>query len=570
MSSFPKGPSRVPRRLVMIAGLGLAAACADRDPVSVASSKPLTGADALGLPDSVRVEEQGFADLAKEAPSSAGYYYEDDGTLVLRVRDQAEEPAAIRRMVKLRNLDRIANPGSQSNLRGRAALMRAERAEFTFKQLATWRDYASNYILGMPGVRMVDLDERANRVTIGLSPDRMAELSSSVMGMMRAAGADPRAVRFAPVEIRKPYVAKLPLPGLSERHETIIGGIDIGLHDGGHCTLGFTAIRDGVTGFVTASHCSRELFEYDGPNSTITQGGRWIGNESVDPHWYSCGWGGWFSTGRCRGADGSFYAAAPGVDFQVGRIARPNSMNTTGTLDPDKTVGGTFEIVAVDNETLASGTRIDKVGERTGWTTGTVAYTCVDTEVNNGHEIMTMRCAYTGDFWAYYGDSGGPIFSYPNIGADNNRVKLEGTLTGPVSVWGQVYIAFAKASRIRSDLGGTWQITYQGPVEPTPPWIYITGDYSLSVPGEGYWNANMSNYHTPTDCVWSIDGNAIDNGGDCSLSHNFNDTGPGYHILTVQGLDEGAMKISPEFMVQIYNGGCPTCNERKVKKPIRP
>lgn len=59
----------------------------------------------------------------------------------------------------------------------------------------------------------------------------------------------------------------------------------------GGCTLGFNAVRNGVLGFVMNSHCTGRHLKFDGIRmyQDDVLGSEYIGKESVDPPYFTCG-----------------------------------------------------------------------------------------------------------------------------------------------------------------------------------------------------------------------------------------------------------------------------------------
>jgi hypothetical protein len=188
------------------------------------------------------------------------------------------------------------------------------------------------------------------------------------------------------------------------------------------CSLGFSATRDGVAGFVTAAHCSSRQGELDGtlyyqPLNEVPD--EFIGTEAADPAFFrdanGCPRG-----RRCRYSDSNFSAGANGVPFTLGGIARTSGPNN-GSLE---IVGG----FAISGEASAAvGDTANKVGRTTGWTNGTVTRTCVNTGVSASNIVLLCQ-----DFVentvpiVQGGDSGSPVFTI----RPNGSARLLGNLWG--------------------------------------------------------------------------------------------------------------------------------------------
>ncbi|MHB1312243.1 MAG: hypothetical protein ACYC3L_09520, partial [Gemmatimonadaceae bacterium] len=300
--------------------------------------------------------------------------------------------------------------------------------------------------------------------------------------------------------------------------DPLAGGLQIvryGTTDG--CTLGFVAQRNGVLGFVTASHCTSDFYGMDYSQFTQTPPSPIIGQESVDPASYQCG------LIQCRGSDAAFIASSLQLPMTVGKILRtiPGSI-TVDTARPY------FTAIYYQDDVLL-GQIVDKVGVTTGWTSGYVSYTCADFLVFEAGIPYIVRCAAEGTYPADKGDSGAPIFvrvpGHPQIqgselfGAPfwtDEFVSLVGTHSG--RAFGEKY--FSKLGRIKSDMGGSWTVTAPVPPLPAAPLrVFISGPIDvLSSPSchlryvayatGGAWNTYSYTF-TTDGTVLSQDGREI-------------------------------------------------------------
>ena len=126
------------------------------------------------------------------------------------------------------------------------------------------------------------------------------------------------------------------------------------------CSLGFSAVRDGVLGFVTASHCSDRQGTVDGtqyyqPLNRVPA--EFIGTETVDPAYVRGSRA--VRVDESAGFPTRTSARAPtGVGFDVGTIAK-----TTGPNNGSLEVDGTFTIAG--SGPAAVGQVANKVGRTT-------------------------------------------------------------------------------------------------------------------------------------------------------------------------------------------------------------
>jgi hypothetical protein len=425
---------------------------------------------------SIRPEEQAFADLALKAPSSAGFYHDGLGGVVVQVRDAAHDAVALDYMHRL---DASHSLHGQ-NLAKRASRIRVGRAQYTFWQLAAWRDLAFDNVLGvMDGVVSLDLDEVRNRVTIGITADHLARMRAQVREKLRSLGVDPGALAFKQAE--QVHFDAAPATITSETSDPIAGGLAMHIqnNDGGQylCTIGFAAQRNGVTGLVSASHCTSNTFNPD-TDPVFQLNTRQVATASVDPNAYTCG------VFRCRGADAAFFSSTGIAPMGVGLIARTTAPNGgglgggTGSLTLNQSQPYWY-INAEENESLYSGVRVDKLGATSGWTYGYVTATCADLLVVGPNS--KLRCAYQADYVAQGGDSGGPVFVITDW--QTSLVTFGGIHSGHDGSGAY----FSKLARIKSDLGGTWVVRHPNPPVPPP------GPLSASIGGPGSVPAGMTN-----------------------------------------------------------------------------
>jgi hypothetical protein len=93
----------------------------DRRPTEAINSAVALQADpssALGVPANLRDGEEAFGLLAATAPSSAGFYFDSTGQLVVRVRDERDLAVVRAAMEQLRQQGRVgSHNGSPSHIR---------------------------------------------------------------------------------------------------------------------------------------------------------------------------------------------------------------------------------------------------------------------------------------------------------------------------------------------------------------------------------------------------------------------------------------------------------------------
>ncbi len=440
-----------------LALLGLMLGCQELPPSPVSKNAPevtriLSSDD--GLPTLVRDDESSFADLARSAPSSAGFFLDSAGTVSVWVRNSLDGAAAQANIRRQLVSGRIAPrergvPISQ---------VRVLNARFTFKQLATLRDLAFDNVLGrVRGVNSLDLDERRNRVTLGLDSKTFASARAQVIPRVLAAGGDTSALAFDSVGAFREDMLVVPPDSITNQSsDPLFGGLAIALEwsatDYHACTLGFVAQRNSTLGLVSASHCTSGMYGPD--NNPVHQtAGRRVATETVDAYGYTCGF-----LSECRGADAFFAPSNNAIGMAVGLIARTTFSNGGGLsggngsrlIDQAKPY---WMVTAEENNDLYVGSEVQKVGITTGWTHGAIKATCVDYYPRNNY---LLRCGYEAWYVADKGDSGGPVFQILDW-VCSSCVKLVGIHSGREQP-GNDQAVFSKLTRIKSDLGGTWTV----------------------------------------------------------------------------------------------------------------
>lgn len=481
-----------------------------------AQGHQLADTGSLGAPTNVRPEERMFAELAADAPSAGGFYYDRAGDLVVLVRDKEHDGLALAGAKKLRDSKRIGGGGHAAN----SGRIRVARADFTFRELSRWRDLAFDHVLGVvPGVMTLDLDETHNRVALGIDPQFAGPggAEARVRQTLRELGVPSAALTFAPAGRTVNDALTPPFSLLNDSFDPLAGGLEIVLqHNDGTlsgCTLGFAAIRDGVPGMVTASHCTTFMFNPD--TDPVFQVFRRVGTAAVDPDAYTCGFR------RCRGADAAFIASTGAAPMGVGLIARTTFRNA-GDLNGGN--GSTiidqrnpyWYVTGEENDNLFVGENVQKVGITTGWTWGWITQTCIDHWVEGD---SVMRCAYEASYVADHGDSGGPVFIIDDQAA--GRVTLVGTHSGRDFFSNRP--RFAKLSRIKSDLGGAWQVKAPAPPPPTPLGLSarIDGPIVANQNEITSWTGFASGGTAPYSYEWS----GFASGSDQSVSASPTDSG---------------------------------------------
>jgi hypothetical protein len=331
--------------------------------------------------------DERFARIAEQVPEFGGMYLDaDQRTLWVQVTEQ--RPQIID---ELRHAIRDAFPSEDL-----PAAIRLQAGRFSFRQLKGWKDSARD-MLAIPGVTMIDIDERANRLIIGVEPQGFRELVVQELGVR---GIPPEGWQIEKAQSVEPQTS------LQDKHRPVLGGLQIMNNTAaGACTYGFTATRNDILGFVTASHCTNNqggventIFKQSAPTDFSGGTDPTIGTEAADPAYRSvlnnCPRGYY-----CRFSDAAFVRLDPGVSAQF-TIAKP----VNGTVSWD----GVSKFRINSEGVALVGTLVTKVGRTTGSTSGVISQTCADFGFS-GTKLAHL-CQSQATYTSAGGDSGAPVF----------------------------------------------------------------------------------------------------------------------------------------------------------------
>jgi hypothetical protein len=285
----------------------------------------------------------------------------------------------------------------------------------------------------LAGVVFTDVDERTGRLVVGV-------LDRGIEGLIRARlpmlGIAPQSVEVVETQ------AIFQVATLRDKVRPVVGGLQIRFSSF-LCSLGFNATRNGVLGFVTASHCSDKQGAVDGtlyyqPLDQVTD--QFVGTEVADAAFFRNGNG--CPVGRrCRFSDSNFSDGDNAVSLTLGGIAK-----TTGPNNGSLTINGAFTITGEGSAGV--GQTVNKVGRTTGWTQGPVTRTCVDTGVSGSNIVLLCQTFVESNVQLVAGgDSGSPVFRI--VSGDN--VTLLGNLWGGNSS-GTLFV-YSPIAQIEQELG---------------------------------------------------------------------------------------------------------------------
>ncbi len=360
-----------------------------------------------------------FVRLSDRFEGFGGAYENDDGQLVL-VSRQPESTRAARdelaaelfEMIEIDDNSRSAYLSKEISI---------QSAVYSFTELAVYRDLIErNLRNGIPLV-LTDVDERRNVVVMGL--DETANVSTAdVISKAAQLGIPPEAIVIEQMPIPRtaidmspgltPATPPMRLPLITDYVRPLAGGLQI--DKDGRCTLGIPVWYgdpgNQTRGFLTASHCTG----FVGTNNGSQWGQPWlsnsIGTEFEDPPLTNC------ETGYCDLTDAALIdlnSAHDNASMTLpGHVYLTDFSSSTGP-------GGyavTGETVPLWTQSPLMGLDVNKVGIRTGWTTGEITGTCATIYVVVRHpddiqRLTRLPCYIQADTPVNIGDSGSALFS---------------------------------------------------------------------------------------------------------------------------------------------------------------
>lgn len=488
----------------LVAFVFLFTACENQpvDPVTPDASLQLQASETYPEFASERV----FVELARQVPTFGGFFVDSNGDLVAYLTDPAHENA----------LRPLMQPVLQAAIANRAtaegARIMVRPARYAFPQLRLWRDRLTDSVLSTPGITFLDLNERENRVVIGIH-DNGARFA--LERVILALGVPQEAVVLRPAgrnvqdsgETLRDLVRPV-IGGLQNNFVTSSGQVPTV-----PCTISFNADWNGHRVWLTNSHCT----EHERAVTTSTQyyqpawsPAGFIGTEAHDPQGQPCGslW-----SKRCRYSDAAILYHSGGAANSLGRIARtvgPPSFGFYGwggsvEIDPD---ASSFRIIR-DDEEVSFNWFTEKVGRTSGWTSGQVVYTCVHIPHYERSDWMLL-CQHGADYARGGGDSGSPVFS--RVNTQSEEVRLFGIHWGANT---ELEVAwFSPMSGVKYDHGSMQTVA---PVNTPPPpslSVAITSPESDLVRpyAQCLYTASASYGAAPYSYVWSVDNNVVGTG----------------------------------------------------------
>ncbi len=409
---------------------------ADSEPKNLDTQAILPGSETWSI-------DKKFVEVAQEVPGFGGAFYDENGDInvyLLNSSKKEQAKAALSAVfgANLLTRDRDHPLWSPRLPKGEVKVL---QGKYDFATLAQWRRRADDHVFSYPGVIFTDVDERNNRVLIGVESEETAVKVGEKLADLNVPDG---AVGFEVGEVESTLT-------LNDRVRPVVGGVATSPAGGGACTLGFNAYHYSLNayGFVTNSHCSSSTDARD--STRYYQGGDYISDEIRD---YSGFTGGSCPSGsRCRYSDSNFVRYRPSISNSR-RYAVTKQRAGISTSDPleiyrteriDGSKGG-----LPDSDWV--GVRLHKVGRTTGDTEGAVANSCANFERDNSNVILLCQTRVRAN--QEPGDSGSPVLRTSSVGDIDTLYGIAWGRYWRFTITGKrVYFIFSSFQGVESDLG---------------------------------------------------------------------------------------------------------------------
>ncbi|EPX55711.1 hypothetical protein D187_008272 [Cystobacter fuscus DSM 2262] len=371
-----------------------------------------TRAEVPSSPLRLRTLDDALLEVDAAVPGFGGMYYDEKGQLVVRLVHASAAPAASRAIAAVFGQEKIPAGGVVT-----------EPATRTFAQLKALHARITPSVLSQAGVVLTDVDEKTNRVAIGIE---RAEVRSGIEKVIERLGVARDAIDIVEVGPILPT-------NVQGGWRPINGGIQIET-PGKYCTLGFPALQGGTLGFVTNSHCTQTQGGVESTPAYQAVYPDLAGVETTDPVY---GGGGNCPAGRiCRDSDSAFFSASTTVNPLVAMTPGAFNLSISSWLEvPGKVLYP------------SQGQVVYKTGRSSGTTSGTIQWACAT--VNSGGTPHTYFCNYIATSPQQNGapgDSGSPVYFL-----SGNTAQLTGLMWGSgAEPWN---FAFAPLGSIQNELG---------------------------------------------------------------------------------------------------------------------
>lgn len=352
--------------------------------------------------------------------SFGGMYIDEDGVFNVMLVNGGDENLA---------RETISN---ETSIRKQKAFhnapLQVNDAQFRFKELAAWRELSTAYLLTSSEYDYVistSISHKDNKVAIGIDENKwfqehLDQLEDYMVNTLNipedAIMFENEEVEIDDWELEEEDIDFSTLDGsIRDKQRPLVGGLNT-RRGGSLCTLGFLGTLGDTEVFVTNSHCTDNPHRES--NTKIYQGSSskesdLAGIEILDgPYSYATCVRPNNECWPCRWSDSAVIAIPYDVEAARGYIAKTTRESTEWMVNGGTTIDKNdpvFTVVDVEFD-LFEGMPVQKVGAKSGWSSGEITRTCVDSR-RSSHEII-LQCQYRGNYsTSGGGTSGSPVFT---------------------------------------------------------------------------------------------------------------------------------------------------------------
>ena len=397
----------------------------------------------------IRPAEDPLLAISNQSPTFAGYYCEQGDLIVgstAAITDSSTD-----------NLSTIvASTGVAKYCRSRFAVDKTPNVvpvqmKYSFLSLRKWRDAIGDQFRELAGARGLSIDYMNNRIIMGVEAGQESaatNLASSLQlpddsyTIVQATFPTLMGVACPPPPYNGTTLRNCfrPVPGGVAMLAWPSGGQGTTPYTQGTLTLASPLWSSGANafepGFVTCSHCvpDIDLQQSDWvsqPGNDSSDGiNQLIAVEWIDAPGTPCG------TLTCKYSDSAwlaYYQGSSGISDN-GTIAQTlywnGTLNSCNEPNPGascivNTNNNRFRVY--DTATPMTGVEVEKIGNNSGWTSGTISDPCSDQADDHGNWYY---CNIIASNQVFGGDSGSPLFYWNTSTLDPNAVEMEGIVWG--------------------------------------------------------------------------------------------------------------------------------------------
>lgn len=261
---------------IVLGGCGLFTKTGWESNSGIRSELPLREYDPWLIKEHETLDEA-YARMAEIVPEFGGIFFDDFGTLNVYLTDLSKAQEAFARLEPLL-LDYF---GRETEIIPSTHVWKAIQGRYNYTQLTEWYNKVIATIFQDPLVVKTDIDERNNRITVGIKRPNVALNTQDMYRLaqrIKNLGVPLEAVAFEDADL--PVLTSTP-PMLTGKVRPVVGGIQIVAGES-LCTLMLPVIHSAYgAGFITNAHCAKPEATVPNPPLTLHQPAIQSNNENL-------------------------------------------------------------------------------------------------------------------------------------------------------------------------------------------------------------------------------------------------------------------------------------------------